>query len=182
MGAGTDWDWGRWDLNGMVQSVQVRSPSILSAANYQSIVNGATIYNLTGVGTAAAVLQNAGLKKLVSGSATLNVSVGQGRLPSWTGSFNMNNTAGDNLNFAVDGTITTVGQLQGATTAYSLMVNGSSFGQNSITAESIQGNLVGPGSGAKPITGAIGNYHFEHGNAAMVDGIFGADLNSTALP
>ena len=72
----------------------------------------------------------------------------------------------------------TDGRLTGNQTAYSLEVDGVPFDRASITAETIEGLLVGPGpSGTPPISGAYGNYTFEHGTAAEVLGEFGSDLD-----
>jgi len=175
-GGGTDWSWGVWETGGLVDKVDFTSPAIISAADAQTIIDGTTLHDLSGSGSAAATIQYGGAVKLVEGSADLSVQIGNRIAPTWDGIFSMNNLDGDTLTFDASGTIQRDGTLTGNQTGYSMQVNGAGFDRNSITAETIGGNIVGPGSGATPITGAIGTFHFEHGGSATVDGGFGSDL------
>jgi hypothetical protein len=180
-GGGTDWSWGVWETDGILDKVEFKSSSIISATDIQAIMDGATRYDLTGSGTAAAVIRYAGASKLVEGTADLFVQIGNSIAPNWDGTFSMNNIDGDSLDFDASGTIQRDGLLTGNQTAYSMLVNGASFDRSSITAESITGHLVGPGASATPpITGAIGSFHFDHGGTATVDGGFGSDIFSAA--
>lgn len=175
-GQGADWSWGTWYVNGLLDRVDFYyNANILSVADYQAIQSGATRYNLTGDGSAAAVIEYAGTKNRVTGTCNLNVQVGNSITPCWDGSFAMDNTAGDSLNFGAAGNIQTDGGLTGNQTSYQMKVKDRTFYRHEITAESISGNLVGPSGAVRP-TGAIGAYHFEHGATATVDGGFGADL------
>lgn len=179
-GNGANWQWGMWDsgrinIDGM----------FVSAADFTAITGGAMLYNLSGSGSAGALVRHGGVTKRLSGLSSLNVVVGMGVTPTWDGMFNLGNAVGDSLSFAADGTIGTtvladgraVNQFTGYRRGYSLSVNGSLFDGASITGHSIKGHLVGPGTGTDPITGAVGKFHFEHGAAATVDGAFGANLN-----
>lgn len=173
--SGTDWSWGFW-----ADGTYEITGTYVSAADFQSIAAGAKLYNLTGTGYAGAGITHGGKLKFVQGSCALNVQVGESVDPVWDGTFDMNNTASDSLKFGASGSISDgqlSGQLDEAKAAYSLYVNGSSFVRGDVTGQSISGKLVGPGSGIKPITGAAGEYEFQHGGAATVRGCFGSDLS-----
>lgn len=183
--SGTDWQWGIWDdMNGVVHHVEfgAKTPaSVLSPSAFETIRTFSKLYNLSGIGDAAAVITHGGGNKFVQGNSSLNVQVGQSVVPTWTGTFDMGNRVGDKLNFGAQGAIQSGGQLSGQLTGnqttYSLKVNGTDFARHTITSERIDGNLLGPGTDPAPITGAIGEFHFEHGGAATVHGGFGADLH-----
>ena len=96
--------------------------------------------------------------------------------PTWAGSFNLSNGNGDSLTFGSVGTIQASGDLTGSRTTYNMMVSGSSFNGGSIAAENISGQLVGPGIGPTPVTGAVGDFMFDHGGGTLVNGVFGSDL------
>jgi len=155
---------------------------ILWADQYQLIRNGANTYDLTGSGTAAALITDMvkGNKKFVQGSCGLDVLVGYGVKPAWNGSFNMSNSDSDSLSFNVNGgTILDDGRLTVITgnevKNYSMQVNGVDFTPKPISWKMIEGRLVGPGGGQKP-TGAVGQFQFGHGTEAVVNGGFGTDL------
>ncbi len=169
--AGTGWDWGLWN-DGTVQY----SGDFLSASEFQGIADGTTLHTLTGSGASSAVIRHTNTK-LVTGTCELNVMAGQKIAPYWDGTFRMKNGDGDYLDFDAAGNIQSEGVMTGNQMWYNMKVNNVDFKRSSVTGESIGGRLVGPGSGAKPITGAAGKYHFEHGGAATVDGGFGANLN-----
>jgi len=186
MGSGVDWSWGRWEVDGMLSSVEV-SGSILSAADYQNnIVAGATTYNLTGVGAAAAVLSQGGVSVLAQGTCNLAVTVGGGAFPNWSGTFAMANGS-DNLNFTTYGEIDSTGSLTvdalNNLQSFSMVINGASFGKPHALSPNgswnLSGSLLGPSGAVKP-TGAIGSYNFNVFNGSQsgtAQGIFGTDLN-----
>lgn len=189
-GGGTYWEWGIWKNQGVLDRVEVKSSSVLSASDFQGLVQGANMYYLSGAGDAAAVINHAGENRLVAGFAdpaaragngvtafgcTVNVQLGKGTVPSWDGAFSMDNSLGDTLRFDVDsGTILATGELMGTPSVYNMNVHGTVF--NRLTTEALSGALVGPGAGAPP-AGVIGRFHFTHEALAIVDGIFGADLH-----
>ncbi len=174
-GGGTDWDWGTWALDGVVDAVSINNMAPITAA-FDSIANGATLYNLSGNGTAAAVITHNGTHALVEGSVNLNVQVGASVAPNWDGTFGMNNGSGDSLNFGAAGNIQSSGEFSGSPYWYSMQVQGQPFNAASITSANMDGNLAGPGSGGNPITGATGTFTVEHGPNTSVDGIFGTDV------
>ena len=180
MGAGADWDWGIWELEGLPQSVSFASPAIISPVDFNAITAGAATYNLTGGGTAAAVIRESGLTKLVQGGCSLAVQVGGMPVSSasWNGTFSMSNIDGDALSFQAGGLFAPDGAMNANVIAYDLFVNGSGYGIGTVESGYIVGGrLVGPGVGGTPITGATGNFHFQNSaGAALVDGGYGADL------
>ena len=180
-GGGTDWKWGVWAFNGRAESVEFTSPKLLTATDFQSISSGSHLYNLSGNGSAAAVIRHNNGASLVEGTCTLNMQVGLSVTPNWDGTFSMNNAAGDALHFEAGGTLRTDGTLTGNETYYLLRVNGTDYDRTSITAEAINGRMVGVGPAAAP-SGAIGSYSFSHGPAAQVNGGFGADVHESATP
>ena len=87
----------------------------------------------------------------------------------------MSSSDGDQMDFSVfDGLITDKGDLVGGGLgSYYLNVDGVPFRTPSgIT----KGRLVGKGAGAPIPTGAIGTFNYVHGNAVVVQGVFGADI------
>ena len=62
-------------------------------------------------------------------------------------------------------------------------VGGQAFAIETLTAQDIRGNIVGPGlPDPNPVTGAFGVFTFTHGPDAEVNGGFGADLAPLAVP
>lgn len=169
--SGADW-WGRWSTDGLVASVSVAGSAV---PNFAAIKDGSVLYNLSGSGFSAATIQHNARSSLVAGSCGLNVQVGRSFQPAWDGTFSLNNADGDSLSFDAAGSVADDGSLSGSSMGYSLKVDGVSL--SNISSEQIGGKVVGPGTGDRPVTGAYGNYHFEHGGAATVDGVFAADLN-----
>ena len=175
---GQDWNWGIWTIDGVPDYVEFFSPAVFGPPEFQAIAMGSVFHNLTGTGRSAAVIRNPVFgRRYVEGGANISVQVGQGIQPVWAGSFAMNNPRGDSLNFAVNGIITTAGDMIGNIAAYGLSVEGNVFGLNSITFQNVNGRLVGSGGGTHPITGTIGSFHIENANAVLVEGGFGADLS-----
>jgi hypothetical protein len=173
MGGGLDWSWGAWDDQGTIVGVSVNGNNI-TPPDFAAIATGAMTYNLSGSGDAAAVITDGPAKKFLTGSSTLNIQVGNNVTPIWFGNFNMANGP-DSLTFSASGTILNDGGLSGSPNSYNLTVGGSSFGLGSLIGQGIAGHLVGPGSGPTPITGAKGDFFFDHGGV-QANGIFGADL------
>jgi hypothetical protein len=167
MGGGIDWDWGVWELGGVPQSAQFNAQNVISGAAFDALAMAPPTYNLTGAGTAAAVITHGGGNKLVTGSANLNVQVGNGVLPNWNGSVNMNNGS-DFCNFSAQGIIQPGGQLTGNHLSYGMQVNGTPY--NTVFNENIGGVLMGPGTGPTPITGSVGNFYFDNGGASVSGG------------
>lgn len=175
-GSGAGWEWGVWETEGALDSVDFRALQPISQSDFTAIANGTMFYDLSGSGAAAASILHNGSRELVEGTSSIFVQVGQGVTPTWDGDFSMNNTASDSLSFSVLGIIQPDGRMTGNQYNYMMQVHGTSFDGSSISAESISGVLVGPGSGSTPITGTAGTFSFDHGGAAQVQGGFGADL------
>lgn len=180
-GGGTDWSWGVWMLNGLPDSVSFTSAKLLPATDFQAIASGGHLYNLSGAGSAAAVIQHNGSASLVEGTCAVNIQVGASVTPNWDGTFTMANGTGDRLNFEAVGAILTGGKFTGNEIYYLMHVHGVDFNSASITAQSIGGRMVGAGAVAAP-SGAVGSFSFSHGAAAQVNGGFGADVTESPIP
>lgn len=175
-GGGSHWSWGVWEQDNEPQSVEF-SGTPLASADVQGMVNGATLYNLSGSGSSAAVVKEGSTRHLLTGTADLSVQIGGAVMPTWDGIFSMGNGQGDSLDFSATGSIQQDGSLQGNQQSYQLTVGGHSYDRSSITFEDIHGYLVGDPLGAPPVSGAVGSFQFDHGSAATVQGGFGADLH-----
>ncbi|MFP6905336.1 MAG: FecR family protein [Verrucomicrobiota bacterium] len=188
-GGGTDWSWGSWartstadddddedddDFPITERGTFVRGQTIIGHP-YHEIRDGAVQHNLTGNGLAGAAVMAGNQSTLLKGSLALNVLVGGGIEPAWDGTFNLSGVDGS-LSFRSSGGIDRNGKLNGSIDDYSLYVFGQSRG--SPDSSMIKGNLVGSGTGTRPITGAIGEFQFRHANNTKVEGVFGADLNN----
>jgi hypothetical protein len=184
-----DWDWGIY-ADGSMAAI-ARQP--VTAAEFQAILTTGVRYDLTtplGTGTAGAFINYGGTRSLVNGSCSLNVQINGSPSSSaqWWGSFNMAGVKNsDFLNFSVpvgSGRIDpltgrlSIPAFQGSThtASYNMQVSGQSFSGASITGESLTGTLVGPGTGAGAFTGVSGQFNFQHGSAASVNGVYGSDL------
>ena len=114
----------------------------------------------------------------MEGTANLSVSIPSGGgTPTWSGVFDLDNTVGNSLDVTVtSSTISPNGHLDAsAVSSYNLNFGGSTFATPS-TVE-MTGNLVGPGTGAHPITGAIGSGRFTHAGPGLeVNLTYGTDL------
>ena len=173
MGGGTDWSWGYWELSGVPQSVSF-SGNAIAPVDFDAIVAGSTLYNLTGSGAAGAIVREGSYAALVQGTCNLGVQIGQNVSPTWNGSFSMAN-GGDSLNFSASGIFAAGNTLTGSPISYTMVVNGSTYDNGSITYSGFNGALTGAGTG-KP-TGIFGSFDFDHGGAASAQGGFGSDLN-----
>jgi hypothetical protein len=183
-GGGTDWSWGSWEsastADGDDDSPTTERGTFVSGQTitghpYHEIRDGAVQHNLTGVGLAGAAVMAGNQSALLKGRSTINVLVGGGVNPAWDGAFNLSGVEGS-LSFRSSGGFDRNGKLNGSIDDYSLHVFGQS--QGSPDSSMIKGNLVGPGTGTRPITGAIGEFQFKHANNTKVEGVFGADLNN----
>ncbi len=193
MGGGpfSDWEWGLWS-DGTVSY----HGNFLTLSEWQAIVSSGTPYDLVtapepGAGQAGAYIHHAGTRTIVRGNCDVQVQINVGGGHRWGGSFTLSNTKGDALQFAIDLTVGILDSATGAlmlpsfsgttrTTGYHLMVNGTSYPPDTITGESVNGQLVRHTEGG-PITGASGSFNFaHHGGAVRVEGVFGADLQANA--
>jgi hypothetical protein len=182
-----DWEWGIWE-NGNVGYHPNRylGAKFLGREDVGSVLNGNVSYHLNGNGQAGATIYHADAHaaKQVTGSATLSVDVGATANPTWGGTFDLNNGDGDRLAFTVDpgsgGVITPDGHLvlspEAGLSAYTMTVNGKVFDRQSVTKQSVDGQLIKPSSLDNSISAAAGEFHFEHGADAHVDGAFGVDF------
>ena len=178
-GAGTDWSWGYWTRGSDVQSLALTTHSILPAADYQALarLQGITLY---GDGDAAAIVQHAGLRKLLEGSVHLGVEIYAES--TWWGTIDLANGSGDSLVLPLEGDIDGNGVMTAIVsgeTAFQLVVNGVTFGPASVTYEDIRAVLLGAGTSQDSVTGAAGSFHLININGpqtATTDGIFATDL------
>lgn len=175
-----DWEWAIWeDGRTEYHANRATTAGFLMGAEYQAIANGTTRYNLSGDGTAGALVKHAGTSKTLQGTCTLNVHVGQGTTADWDGIFDMVNGDGDHLGFGVRGGIDN-GKLNGwldeGQMPYHLQVNGQTFGLRSVTAQDVDGSLIHPPAGANRISSAAGRVLVDHGGAASVHSAFGSTL------
>ena len=199
-GEGEDWTWGEWergilspDASGNL-SPQTAMNGVfvvgetLSPAAYQALANGPNAYSLStpagSPGTAAAFVSYGYSGEYLSGPCSLTVNVpGRGQVATWAGNFDLNRSVGnhraDSLKFGMSGVLSAHGHLTAHdVTAYSLNVDGTTYGSGSLKNGGATGSLVGPGTGTRPISGVIGQYQFEHNGsgAPKVTGVYGSDL------
>ncbi|MFT7511549.1 MAG: hypothetical protein ACI9QL_000755 [Candidatus Omnitrophota bacterium] len=185
-GSGADWSWGSWahdttdlDTNGAEVITTKRGTTVsgntVTGQPFRDIREGTVIHNLTGIGQAGAAVTEGENSTLLKGTSDLNVLVGGGVAPVWNGDFNLSGSDGS-LTFKSSGSINNNGKLSGSVSEYQLNAFGKSQGMPN--SSRITGNLVGSGAGAKPISGAIGEFKFNHAGGAKVDGVFGADINN----
>lgn len=170
-----DWTWGKWETDGLLTKVDIKNQNnILSAVDCAAILAGSTTYNLSGSGTAGALLKEGGVKALVQGGCTLYVTMGGQVLPNWDGSFNMANGSGSSLNFLANGSVGADGKLNAdSLPSFSMKVNSTTYTAASI--DYFNALLHGPPGAVKP-TGASGRFGFTTSGATAA-GAFGADLN-----
>lgn len=191
--SGDNWTWGEWDgerevdLGGGATGTdyvhgEFAAGQTLTPAAFQSLVSGGASYNLhTPAGgqnfASANVVRGNPLSRL-QGGCMLNVNIpGGGATPVWSGSFNLTGSGTDALQFQVPTTsISPNGHLRGAVGTYSLIVGGVGYTAGSLLQQSMSGNLVGPGTGSRPITGAVGSGRFLHSDGTEVTLTYGTDL------
>ena len=174
-----DWEWGVWAVPGQSpDSVVFKGNSIIADADVAALYVGG-IFNLQGTGDSAAIITHGGQNTYVSGSCTLNVSIGNAA-GSWSAQSALNGS-GASLNYNITGTIDASGVLHGSivgTTDYLLTIGGSNY--TTPETQTIHANLTGAGA-INPPTGIFGNFTFTHdGGATTVRGGFGSNLSPAA--
>jgi len=182
--SGSDWSWGAWeqeimdlDDDGEMVTYFDRGTFVtgntITGQKFRDIRDGGIIYNLSGTGQAGAAITAKQRSEFMTGGVELNVLVGGGVTPTWNGDFDV--AGGESqLQFSSSGSIMGNGRLNGSLDTYSLNAFGEIKGPP--VAQVINGNLVGPGTGDTPVTGAVGQFNFNHNDGTKVDGAFGADL------
>jgi hypothetical protein len=89
----------------------------------------------------------------------------------------MANAQGDALSFNADGAIDAGKLNMQNLNAYSLQAFGSGHGAGTLSKQNVGGAVVGPGTGAAPISGALIDFEFQHGPGGPgAKGSGGADL------
>lgn len=180
-GNGSDWVWGIYD-DGSVD----HGGTSISDLNFQQLVVGATLYDLSGVGKSGAYITHASGNQVVMGPCSISLQVGQEVSPTWNGSFNMTtapdgNPSEHSMAFNASGQILAGGQLEGSWSGYTLTVNGSMLDGSTVDPSStVGGKLVGPGTGTTPITGVEGACIFVHNDGTRADVVYGANVSATA--
>ncbi len=195
-----DWDWGIWN-DGYIEfyANTYQGVTFLTDPEFQAMLAvGQPDYLLTTppgpYSMAGAVVYHApsGATKTMTGSCSLQVLVGPSAAPKWGGSFNLASGV-DSLTFTVDyasggGKIGAGGvmSLNGPVASYSLNIPGyPTLNQGTLTSQSVNGRLIRtpaarldpPAIGyTAPVGAASGEFHFQNGTAAKVDGAFGSDL------
>ncbi|MBN1673436.1 MAG: FecR domain-containing protein [Kiritimatiellae bacterium] len=170
LGIGSHWYWSIW-----ADDTMDIAGSLIARSDFEELVESARQFDLNGNGPAGALVWQGGTTTRLDGNCALHVQVGPGN-NAWSGQFQMQN-GGDSLNFDAAGPILSDGRLTGSPGNYSLRIGEAVFDANSLTRRQIEGYLAGPGHGETPITGAAGKCEFEHGGAARVNAVFGADVN-----
>ena len=191
--SGTDWVWGEWNGDRSVdpgtgaedQDIhgEFVAGDTLAPTEFAALVAGSTAYTLqtpsANPGHASAIIVGASAFATVEGTANLTVNIpGGGVTPTWSGVFALDNTVGDSLDVTItSSSISPNGHLDASTvSSYALHYGGYTYGTPSSV--DMTGNLVGPGTGANPITGAIGSGRFTHStpNPVEVNLTYGTDL------
>ena len=190
-GVGDHWTWGEWngertvDTGGGVmgnESVHgnFAAGRTLTPLEFQGLVNGAVSYTLqtpsANPGVAFASITRGTYFSQISGTANLVVNIpGGGATATWGGNFNLVGGI-DDLSFTVmpGAAITPEGHLQGTVSSYILHAGGTTAG--AFTRQELTGSLVGPGTGPRPVTGAVGSGRFTHVDGTDVVLTYGTDL------
>lgn len=191
---GEDWVWGEWNgesvnaVSGQREAVDgaYTAGRTLTPLEFTDLVNGAAGYNLSTPaatpGRAVAFVQWASGQEKISGTAILNVTIPGGGTPAqWSGNFNLGSPGVTHLSAAVMPTpISANGHLTGMPSGgYVLNAGGNTYDSTTFNASRPQGftgSLVGPGTGARPVTGAIGSGQFSHADGTTVTLTYGSDL------
>jgi len=193
-GGGEDWSWGEWagerevDVGGGNMEQQETHGhyvvgNTLSPAAYQALYNGSASYTLqtpaSEPGHAVATITHGNYIQMIEGESFLQVNIpGSGAPATWSGTFNMGQSGGDQLQVGYSGRpISANGHLLGTSPdSYSMRANGVNYGMGNISSTEITGNLVGPGSGPRPITGGIGSGQIVNNDGSVATYNFGAGL------
>jgi len=189
-GRGLDWTWDVWarDFTTLFEDGSTKtmtkysidsSGDFITADEQLAIATGSVLYNLAGNGDAASIVSYKDQAMLLLGSMSLYVTIGQGVSPTWQSYVTVGNTEGGSLNFSANGNVGMDGSLQTASIAnYQLSAYGFQLGiPPGNPGDMVSGHLVGPGTGAAPITGGVLKWTVDHPNAPSVTGIGGADLH-----
>ncbi len=192
---GADWVWGEWNgeavnpASGDTEAVQgtFTAGRTLSPTEYIGLVNGAVGYSLntpsTTPGYATAYVSGSSGQSRIDGTSRLNVSIpGGGATALWSGNFYLGTPGDVHLAAQVMPTaISSTGHLLGMPTGgYVLNANGTTYSSSSLDGTKPQGftgSLVGPGTGTRPITGAIGSGNFTHTDGTTVTLTYGTSLS-----
>jgi hypothetical protein len=190
-GVGNNWTWGEWNGErtvdtggGVMGNESVHGNFVagrtLTAIEFQTLVAGASSYSLqtpvANPGVAFASITRGNYFSQISGTANLSVNIpGGGASATWGGNFSLAGGA-DDLTIVVSpgSIITPAGHLQGVSSSYILHAGGMTAG--ALASEELTGNLVGPGTGPRPITGAVGSGRFTHVDGTDVVLTYGTDL------
>lgn len=195
-GGGENWSWGVWDADVEIDlgggSMQHESGhgeyvvgDTLSPAAYQALVNGSQSYllqtPLDRPGHMAATVSGPSVPRaFLEGIAHLMVHIPGGGAPGeWRGAFSATDPAGNNLNVHYSNwqNISPNGHLEGGIPDnYILNAGGNAYTEADLVESDMTGNLVGPGTGPRPVTGAIGTGRFTHGDGTTVNLTYGTDL------
>jgi len=180
-----DWEWGLWEDGTTYYSGNRYLGATFLTANDVSALASTGPYRLSGSGQAGAVvsLPSSGYKNAsLQGICSLQIEAGMSAAaPKWGGSFDLSG-GGDSLIFTVDfanngGTINSDGTLAlNSLATYSLTANNQPFLQATLTSQKVNGNLIRPASGSPAISAAAGDFQFQHGSSATVNGVFGTNL------
>lgn len=191
---GTDWVWGEWNgetvnaANGQNEDVQgaYAAGRTLTSTEFIGLVNGAVGYSLNtptaSPGHATAFINRYSGQARIDGTARLNVSIpGGGATALWSGTFVLGTPGATYLSAQVAPTpISANGHLTGMPTGgYVLNAGGNTYSASSFNTAQPQGftgNLVGPGTGTRPVTGAIGTGQFSHTDGTTVTLTYGTNL------
>lgn len=181
--SGSGWSWGMWEKTDVLDAdggtrvsytTQLTQDAV-TTGGMDALINGGVVV-LSGSVMAAAGLQEGNQGALLTPDGGANVFVltgGGGGFPSWSGDFSLGNASGDQLTFGALGLVFTDGTFYEQASSYSLTAFGKSYGQGSLTMNSVSGTLVG----GAVVSGAAGQFGFEHGSGPSVHGVFGVDLN-----
>lgn len=179
-----DWEWALWSKMTVTYGANQKvDASFLTPAEFNYIANDIQNYQLTGNGSAGAILYNSrGYKKTVNGICQIQIIIGGiENIPSWSGIFNMG--SGNNaLSFNVEN-----GNFDGNSgylilnaprqlTSYTMTVNGVTYPATTLSSARLEGQLIKPGLGPHPISAVSGKFEFQHGRNAVAVGAFGFDL------
>ncbi|HNR94102.1 MAG TPA: FecR domain-containing protein [Kiritimatiellia bacterium] len=189
---GTDWGWGEWNgtrttdygdgpQEEMVEGRYVTGTTLTPAA-YDTLFQGSTSFDLVGAGSASGYIGNNDYRSRVDGSASIHVQIPGGGAPAnWDGTFQLSNANGDVLNVSYSPLslpISSSGNLTTTVTpgSYVFQAGGAPVASPLIE-HRMDGSLVGPGTGAIPITGAIGSGLFRHMDGHFAEFTYGTDLH-----
>lgn len=194
---GKNWSWGIWDSEtsidmggGATETEYARGHYVvgetLSPAAFQALVAGAQSYLLrTPAGqpghVSATLTGLPNYRQFLEGEANLTVHIPGGGAPAtWHGRFTGGKPGEDSfdIQYATPRPISANGHLRGGVPdSYALHAHGMTYDGGTLTDAQMTGNLVGPGVGPRPITGAIGEGRFAHSDGTVLNLTYGTDLS-----